>query len=286
MKKKITLEALDHIEPWDWPEDAGSTILEVLGDGHAEKKERLLAAELAGEYSVMNDELGGALLGIVISGEEPVELRCEAALALGPALEALALELDDEDDAVLSPALAEQVQSTLRAVHSDVSHPDSVRRSALEASVRSPEEWHREVVRAAYASDDLAWRRTAALCMGHVRGFEAEIGEALNSEDPATLYHAAIAAGAWGLKAAWPRIAALVRDTSADKDLRLAAIEAAPAVDPVEARSVLGELVDETDEDLVAAATEALAVADGGIEWDEEEWDETDDEDDGPQSLH
>jgi hypothetical protein len=95
----------------------------------------------------------------------------------------------------------------------------------LEASVRAPQSWHPAAVRAAYASDDRAWRLTGVLCMRYVRGFDAQILEALGSEDPDMHYEAVCAAGAWEVDAAWPHIAALVTSGETDKPLLLAAIE-------------------------------------------------------------
>jgi hypothetical protein len=54
----------------------------------------------------------------------------------------------------------------------DASVPTDVRRRILEASVRAPQDWHRDAIRAAYASDDDVWRLTAVFCMRSVRGFE------------------------------------------------------------------------------------------------------------------
>ncbi len=41
--------------PWEWPEDADKMFLGNLSDDQADESERLLAAELAGDSTVIND---------------------------------------------------------------------------------------------------------------------------------------------------------------------------------------------------------------------------------------
>jgi len=55
------------------------------------------------------------------------------------------------------------------------------------------------------------------------------------------------------------------------KALLLAAIEAAPSVDPARAPELLGELLDSEDEEIVEAVHEALAMAKGLSETEGEE---------------
>ena len=111
----------------------------------------------------------------------------------------------------------------------DASVPEDVRRRILEASVRAPQDWHQDAIRAAYASDDDAWRLTAVFCMRFVRGFDEQILEALDSENPDIHYEAVCAAGSWEVDAAWPHITALVTSRKTEKSLLLAAIEAVAA---------------------------------------------------------
>ena len=53
------------IPPWDWPGDAGKKFHEVLIDRQANETDRLIAAELAGDLTVINDELADALTAII-----------------------------------------------------------------------------------------------------------------------------------------------------------------------------------------------------------------------------
>ena len=61
-----------------------------------------------------------------------------------------------------------------------------------------------------------------------------------------------------------------------DKPLLFAAIEAVASIRPEEAPEILGDLTDSDDEDIVEAAFEALAMAEGPTEDEDDE--ESDDE--------
>ena len=74
------------------------------------------------------------------------------------------------------------------------------------------------------------------------------------------LYHSAAAADC-ELKAAWPHVKNIVVSERADKDLLLAAIEAAVSIRPLEAGEILADLVDIDDEDIEDAIYEALTMA-------------------------
>ena len=76
---------------------------------------------------------------------------------------------------------------------------------------------------------------------------------------------------------AWPHVRAILRKAHQDKDLLLAAIEAAPALAPLEACEILGSYLDSKDEDISDAAMEAMSMADGdgfGEDLDEDEWED------------
>jgi hypothetical protein len=277
MTKPSHLQAL---ESWQWPADAGSSLLEYLRDQKADRAERLAAAELAGDLVVMNDEIARALLEIVSSDEEPSEMRRSAAISFGPALEEADLdcdlmELDDELGPAVSPAVFDEVRRRLRRLFLDASVPKEVRRGILEASVRAAENWHEPAIRQAFESGDRDWLLTATFCAQFVRGFEREILYSLDSEDEDIEREAVQAAGTWGLKRAWRHVASILRE-GADKELLLAAIEAAPALDGERASTLLADVADSPewaeDEDVQSAIHEALAMCD--------EFDELDDEDD------
>ncbi len=78
------MKSLKDIPPWDWPAGAGAMFLDVLRDGQAAESDRLLAAELAGDLTAIDDELVDALLAVLRSGAESEKLRVRAAISLGP----------------------------------------------------------------------------------------------------------------------------------------------------------------------------------------------------------
>jgi hypothetical protein len=268
----MDLKVLSDIPPWEWPPDAGATFLDILRDEQAAGSDRLLAAELAGDFVVIDDDLAETLLSILRRESESVELRGQAAISLGPALEAAdTYEFEDEGDVPISEGTFHTIQETLRKLFDDPALSNEVRRRVLESSVRAPSDWHRDAVQDAYRSGDAAWRLTAVFCMGYVRGFDRLILEALHSEDPEIQCEAIEAAGAWGLKAAWPRVAAFISNRATSKPLLLAAIEAVATIRPREAHEVLADFVDSDDEEIAEAAQEALAMADGRPREDEDE---------------
>jgi HEAT repeat protein len=117
--------------------------------------------------------------------------------------------------------------------------------------------------------------------MGHVRGFDQQILEALENPDPGIHYHAVRAAGTWEVEAAWPHVAALARSDT-NKPLRLAAIEALGTLCPLDSVEVLANLADSEDEDVAETASEAMTMAEGmsDDEDDDEFAEDEDDEDD------
>ncbi len=277
----MDLKTLKDTPPWEWPDDAGTALLGILRDDHAGQSDRLIAAELAGGFTVLDDDIAHALLAIIRRRDEPEELRSMAAVSLGPALEhADTMGFEDADDEVLSEKAFQGIQQSLRKLFLDADVPQDVRRKILEASVRAPQDWHHEVVRAAYSSNDEAWRLTAVFCMRFVRGFDDQILEALDCEDPDIHYQAVCAAGNWGVDAAWAHVAALVTSDRTDKHMRLAAIDAAAGIRPLEAQDILVDLTGSDDEDIAEAAFEALAMAEGLSEHEDRDEEDDDDEDD------
>lgn len=265
----MDLKTLKDTPPWEWPEGAARIFLGILRDDQADESDRFLAAELAGDFTVINDELADALLSIVCSGREAENLRGRAAISLGPALEHADIDgFEDPDDVVINEQTVRRIQETLRELYMGAEVPKDVRRRILEASVRAPQDWHQDAIRAAYSSDDEDWRLTAVFCMRFVRGFNEQILESLDSKNPDIQYQAVCAAGNWEVDAAWSHIAGLVTSEDTDKPLLLAAIEAAASVHPQEAPGILFGLTGSADEDIAEAAYEALALAEGLAEVD------------------
>jgi hypothetical protein len=276
---KMNLKTLKDTPPWGWPEGTGKALLGILRDDRPSESDLLLATELAGDFTVINDELADALLSILRSGDRPEEVRGGAAISLGPVLEHVDIEgFEDPDELPITERTFHRIQESLRTLYMDANVPRDVRRRILEASVRAPQDWHPDAVRALYASDDEVWRLTAVFCMRFVRGFDAQILEALNSRNPDLRYEAVLAAGNWEVDAAWPHVATLVTSAETEKSLLLAAIDAAASIRPHDAPELLDDLADSDDEDIADAVHEALAMAEGPSGEDED--DELDDDDD------
>ena len=83
----MNLDALKDTPPWDWPQGTGERLLEILRNRVSSQAERKLAAELAGDFTIIDDEIASALLSVVRSNDETEDMRNTAAVALGPALE-------------------------------------------------------------------------------------------------------------------------------------------------------------------------------------------------------
>jgi len=258
----MDLKTLKDTPPWDWPEGTAEKLVSVLRDERAAEPDRLLATEMAGNFTVVNDELLEALLAILRNSEESQELRARAAISLGPILAYGDTQgFEDPDDVPISERHFQQIQESLRELYMDAQIPKEVRRRILEASVRAPQDWHKNAVRAAYSSGDDAWELTAVFCMRYLRGFEGQIVEELDNRNPDIQLEAVLAAGNWGVGSGWPHIAALIHSGRTPKFLLLAAIEAVPTICPQEAREVLSGLIESDDEDIIEAVHEALAMA-------------------------
>lgn len=270
----MDLKILNETPPWDWPEGASKMLSAILADDRSDISDRNLAAELAGDVTVINDNLVDVLLSILQSGEESDELRGKAAISLGPVLEHADTDgFEDPDDVPIAEDTFHRIRDSLRKLYFDADVPKNVRRRILEASVRAPQGWHQDAIRAAYYSDDEDWKLTAVFSMRWVRGFDDQILEALGSTNQRIHYQAVCAAGNWEVGAAWSQVSRLLSAPKIDKALVLAAIDAVVSIRPQEAGVVLADLTDSDDEDIVEAAYEAMAMAKGlsGDDFDEED---------------
>ncbi len=116
-------------------------------------------------------------------------------------------------------------------------------------------------MRAAHASPDPAWRLTAIFCLRYVDGFAPLILEALASDDPNIRYQAICAAGEQELESAWPHVLAVLEDPAADREILMAAIDAAACIRPEEALDVIDPFTDSADADVAETALDAMAMA-------------------------
>lgn len=260
----MNLKQLERTPPWDWPDSAGALLIRVLLDRAQPLDDRLVAAQLAGDCTVVNDDIADGLLSILESSEEPETLRSKAAISLGPALELVDTMGPDDPDSPMTTTKFDYVQERLASMFGDDTLPPDLRRSLLEASVRAPQPWHRDAIESALSSDDRRWRTTAVWCMQYVAGFADRILESLDSDDAAVQQFAAQAAGNWEVDTAWKPLRSLV-ETSEDTEVRVAALEALASIRPEHAESILVELTQDSDPIVAQAAEDALASLDGPV---------------------
>jgi hypothetical protein len=78
----MDLKTLYDTPPWEWPEGADKMLLGILRDDRTDQSDCLLAAELAGDSTVVNDELVDAawphIAGLVTSAETEKSLLLAA----------------------------------------------------------------------------------------------------------------------------------------------------------------------------------------------------------------
>jgi hypothetical protein len=74
----------------------------VLKDRAADPADRLIAAELAGDLTVIDNDLANVLLAVLRNKEEPEELRARRRLPSGP-LEVAFTEFDEESGWIRRP---------------------------------------------------------------------------------------------------------------------------------------------------------------------------------------
>ena len=276
----MDIKNLQSIPSWEWPADTDKVLLGLLRDRTADPSDRIIAAESAGDLTVIDDNLADELLSIVKRNEESEELRATAVLALGPVLEYTYDEFDMPDERTISVSMFNRIQDSLRKLYMEMDIPKDLRRRMIEASVRAPQDWHHDAVAAAYESHDEDWKLTAVFCMRFIDGFDSLILQALNSSNPDIFFEAVCAAGDWGLDEAWPHIVAIIKEKDADKSLLLAAIEASVIIRPEEASYILSDLMYSDDEDIVEAVHEAMSMAEITMD------DDFTEDDDDDETIH
>ena len=268
----MDLRTLESTPPWDWPEDTGQVLLQILVDDNTDEAERSLAADLAGDFVVIDDDLAAALLSLAGRSDLPEMIRCEAALSLATVLEhTFMMGFEDADDILISERMYNRIRETLRALYADSTVPLEVRRRILEASAHAPQAWHRDAVRSAYAADDESWRLTAVFCMRFVPGFDDQILAELDNPDSLVQFHAVCAAGTWEIERAWPQVAALLTADDIDKDLLSATIVTAALIRPREAAELIQPFLESEDEDIIDAVMEATTIAGGLVELEDDQ---------------
>jgi len=260
----MLIKNLYNTPSWKWPEDAADHIHSILLDT-SKQADRLMAAELAGDITVINEDTVKILLTIIQNHDEPETMRSQAAISLGPILEETDISKNDEfnefDDWGLPETMFQQTQNLLRNLYLDANIPDIVRRRILETSVRAPMDWHQNAIRAAYVSKDNKWQLTAVFCMGYIKGFDDQILESLQSDNDDIRLEAFYAVGNSGLHEAWPHIESILKETDPNKDFLMAAMAAVPSIFPEKAETTVRRFLSFDDAEVVDTAFECLFMA-------------------------
>ena len=258
----MDLKLLQKTPPWEWPDNTGIFLMRIMSDNRMDTPDRLLAAEMAGDLTVINDDLAAVLLSILLNAGEPEDLRGIAAISLGPVLELADIEeFEEPDDVPVTEKKFRHIKESLRQICLDTDIPKNVRRMTLEASIRAPEDWHIEAVQEAYTSGDELWKLTAVFSMRWIAGFDDYILEELNNEDEAIHAEAVYAAGTWEIDEAWSHVMNLLISEETGKRVLLAALEAAACIRPFEATDLLEGYIDSDDEEIVDTALRAVSMA-------------------------
>ena len=249
------LKILEMQPDWEWPKDAEKTVLKALTQGTPDEK--LQAANLAA--GVMSDGTADAVLALIKSDGDP-ELRGRLAISLGPALVDFHLmgEIgEDPSECLISKPVYDKIRVELKNVYLN-EKDELLRRRALEASVRAPEDWHVAAVRELYASANEKLRVTAVFCMGFLKGFEQEILASLNDPSEDIRVEAIGSAGEQALTKAGPEILKVARAPKTSREMRIAAVDALPYLNPRGTEELLESLLTSPDEELAEAAEDAL----------------------------
>lgn len=273
--REMGLHVLRDTPPWEWPKSASETLKGVLTNPAATESDRILAAELAGDFTAINDDLAEALLKILGDANESEQLRGRAAIAFGAALEHC--DMNGFDDPYDKPPITEDVfhmiQLALKAVYDNEGMPKLLRRRCLEAAVRAQEPWQTDAVKRAYESKDQEWVLTAVFCMGYLPGFEKEVLAALKNPNEQIHREALTAAGEKEIDDAWAHVYDLLENAErTPKPLLLAAIAAVANIrQDTPSLEILNHLVDSDDRDVSEAADEALSLAGAYTAFDEDD---------------
>lgn len=277
----MDLELLSQLPPAKWPENAEEVICKVLVAYDLPLSERIQAVRLLGNEYVLSDTSATLLLSIINDSHEPVELRCEAVMSLGPVFELqhILVTINPEDN-LLSEGLLRCIRQVFEELFWDEDVPDAVRRSILEISVLSPMAWHRDAIIAAYAVSDEHWKKVAVSGMNHVSGFQREILESLTSDNDEICCEAIYAAAKWDIHEAWPYLEEFLNAQNTPVDIKIAAIDAAAILNPIEAKPLIEELSHSINTKLANVADELLANISAEYQYLEHINDPDDDEED------
>jgi eukaryotic-like serine/threonine-protein kinase len=124
----MNLRTLKDTPAEDWPDGAGRMLLSVLRDDQAAEPDLLLATELAGDATVIDDALVDALLSILRNTARPETVRFRAAMSLAPVL---GQREGDSPGIIRHPSVADSATQTIEP--SEHEPP--------ETTLRAPKSW-------------------------------------------------------------------------------------------------------------------------------------------------
>ncbi len=225
--------------------------------------EHVRCAALEGLWEDERPERVPGLLRMV-TADPSAPVRARAATALGRFV--YRGELGDVDDGV-----ATKVIDCLLAVATDRAEEEEVRRRATEAAGYADREDVRALIDAHIDSNLRSLRLGALVAMGRSADsiWCSEVLAALDHEDPAMVYEAALAAGKLALEEAVERLAQL--GVALDREIQMAAIWSLGEIGSTRASRALRRIAAQiTDDDVAEAVDDAMAAAaltEGAMPW-------------------
>ena len=256
------LEFLQEIPPWEWPKGSGEIFLEVLHDEQATESDQLIAAELAGEFSVINDELVDALIAILNRSDKSEELRGTAAIARGRPLRASSWKASRTKATVLlpNPRLTRSRSHCARSTWTPITCQG---RCAAESSRPPCAHLRTGILMLSERRFPVMTRhggsRPSSACATFL-GSTSRFSRHSAARTRRILREAVIAAGEQVVDAAWPRVTALLNPSQTERSLLLAAIDAVASINPDLAPEVLNDLGGSEDDEIATAVFDALAL--------------------------
>ena len=221
-----------------------------LGD----EDERVRAAAIEGLWEDDDTALIKPLISL-LRDDPSISVRAGAATSLGRYI------LLGELDKVKAQHFALVQEALLETIRSPFEHLE-VQRRAVEAIAYSSEDDVQEIIEIAYYDEDEKKRASAVFAMGRSADpdwSDLVIGE-LQSSRPEMRYEAAMACGELELAAAAPLLANLVNDP--DREVQEAAVWALGQIGGDEARRILYDCYEQSDQFLREAVEEALEQLD------------------------
>lgn len=222
----------------------------MLDDESAEVR----CAAIDGLSEIVDGRLADRLVGLLATDPE-AQVRADAATVLGMYLSEC---VDQEEGAEGTRRRVED--GLLEAINTD-SEEVQVRRQSLESYGFAEDPYVDEVIMEAYDSDEDEMRASAVFAMG--RRLDEEwlsiIHEEMDNEVDEMRLAAIFAASQIGSGASVPYLLRVIGEDSND-DVRVAAVYALADIESPEAERLLQDLLESTDDVILAAATDALEM--------------------------